>query len=178
MQKELIIINQIKEYLYSGYNSININISIDLYLSKLLRYVGIKNFAKRKVSELTSIFIEKDMWHSCKYMITHSEYNFNNIYYTSNDSKRKYYLLMTLITNIKPAPSLYNLFLINDEYLCCELLKLYLPKYSIERILYLCSLYKSYPYYNNLMPVITEYLNMVKFMSSLRGLWINACILR
>ena len=152
-----------------------LSIANDIEISKALRYVGIKNYTKSQTSRLTYLFLEKEMWNSCKYMITHMRYDFNHIM-RSNDDIRRFYLLMSMMIDIYENPPVYPLFLIDNAYLCQELLEIYLCKYSADLLLYQCKWFRYMPNYNILTPVIKEFLTGVKFMTSLRGEWIKACI--
>lgn len=147
----------------------------DKDIAKALRYVGIKNYTTPLTSSLTYLFLEKEMWHSCKYMITHRKYDFNHIM-RSNDDIRRFYLLMVMMVEVNEKPPIFALFLINNIYLCQELLELYTHKYTADHILYECRWFRFMPNYKTLISTIMVYLTGVKFISSIRAEWIKACI--
>lgn len=148
----------------------------DLKISEALYYIGIENAPRIKASRIIDIFMQKEMWLSCRYMVKTNRYDFN-IIPTTNDDIRRFYLLMSIVMNEVSVPSLSYLFLIDNKYLCSELLKLYLNKYNVNYISYQTRFYQFCPNYKSLIGTINEQIVGIKFESSIRYNWILACIL-
>jgi|688.fasta_scaffold101118_3 hypothetical protein len=155
-----------------------IETSHDDAISQLLKYVGIKNGSSTRITNLMHLFMDKDMWKSCKYMIMNTKsYIFSFILNDlNNEDIRKFYLMMSIFIDIKEYPSLFGLFVIPNKYLCCELLNLYLTKYSPSNIMQTCKHYAYCKNFIHLMPCIKTYLTGIKYETSLRGNWILACV--
>ena len=149
----------------------------DTAIAEQLRYLGLNTANYSKISRLMELFMDKDMWLSCKYIIVNNNYDFNKICST-NEDLRKYYLVLCLLIENRGYPPLFHIFLVNDPYFCGEVLELFVRKYSTMHIRASCRLLKNMPFHCNLINHVHSYLDGVDFIHSKRYAWITGCILR